>query len=179
MALLSRFRNVILAGVAAGAVALPIVPALTSPAAAAPAAPTVAASSAKTAVSTSRRRISSSRAAVRARRVLAVGYRYRGVPYVYGGSTPRGFDCSGFSSYVVRKALGKHIPRRASVQARASHRISRSAARAGDLVFFTHGGRVYHVGIYAGGNKVLHAPRPGRRVSVQRIWTRSVFFGRF
>ncbi len=179
MALLSRFRKVILSGVAATAVALPLVPVLTSPVAAAPVKATVATSAAKSAVSTSRRKTSSSRAAVRARRVLAVGYRYRGVPYRYGGSTPSGFDCSGFSSYVIRKALGKNIPRRASVQARAAHRISRSAARPGDLVFFHHGGRVYHVGIYAGGNKVLHAPRPGRRVSVQRIWTRGVFFGRF
>jgi len=108
---------------------------------------------------------------------MSRGNALKGVPYRYGGSTPRGFDCSGFTSYVYRQA-GVHIPRTASAQRRAARYISRSSARPGDLVFFHHGGRVYHVGIYAGGNRVLHSPRPGKRVSTVHIWTRGVSFGR-
>lgn len=181
MAMLSRVRTVVLSGTAALAVALPILPGAASPASAAPAKATVS-SAAKarvsSAVTTKRSNPSSSRAAVRARKVLATGYRYRGVPYRYGGSSPSGFDCSGFTSYVVRHALGKNIPRTASAQRRALSYVSRGNARAGDLVFFSRGGRVYHVGIYAGNGNVLHSPRPGRRVGVQKIWTSSVSFGR-
>jgi cell wall-associated NlpC family hydrolase len=108
---------------------------------------------------------------------MSRGLSLRGVPYRYGGSSPRGFDCSGFTSYVYRQA-GVGLPRTASAQRRAARWISRSNARPGDLVFFHRGGRVYHVGIYAGGNRVLHSPRPGQRVHVARIWTRSVSFGR-
>ncbi|MGV1005533.1 MAG: C40 family peptidase [Candidatus Nanopelagicales bacterium] len=177
MALLSRVRTVVLSGSVALAVALPVLPGTISPATAAPVTTTVS-SAAKSSVATRRSTPSSSRAAVRARAVLAVGYRYRGVPYRYGGSSPSGFDCSGFTAYVVRKATGRSLAHSASAQRRATTYVSRSNARAGDLVFFSRGGRVYHVGIYAGNNRVLHAPRTGRRVSTERIWTRSVSFGR-
>jgi cell wall-associated NlpC family hydrolase len=61
---------------------------------------------------------------------------------------------------------------------RKAKRISRSSARKGDLVFFRGGRGAYHVGIYAGGNKVLHSPRPGGRVGTVNIWSRNVSFGR-
>jgi cell wall-associated NlpC family hydrolase len=57
-------------------------------------------------------------------------------------------------------------------------RISAGDARPGDLVFFTGSGGVYHVGIYAGGGAVWHAPRPGEGVQREQIWTSSVFYGR-
>lgn len=179
MALLNRARGVAMAGLTALAVSLPVLPVVVAaPAAAAPAAQTITTNvPSPQAVSERKRRNSSSRAAVRARKVYSRGLSLRGVPYRYGGSTPRGFDCSGFTSYVYRQ-IGVHIPRTASAQRRAANWISRSSARPGDLVFFHRGGRVYHVGLYAGNNRVLHSPRPGKRVEVVHIWTRSVSFGR-
>jgi len=108
---------------------------------------------------------------------MSTGNSLKGVPYRYGGTTPRGFDCSGFTSYVFRRA-GVSLPHTATGQMYKSRRISRSAARKGDLVFFRSGSRAYHVGIYAGKNRVLHSPRPGQRVHTARIWSRNVTFGR-
>jgi cell wall-associated NlpC family hydrolase len=109
--------------------------------------------------------------------VLAVAARYVGTPYVYGGSTPRGFDCSGFTSYVYRQ-LGISLPRTANQQMQATRRVSRSQARAGDLVFFVSANRAYHVGIYAGKGKMYDSPRSGKRVSKRAIWDAAVVFGR-
>ena len=114
---------------------------------------------------------------VRGSSVLAIAARYVGTPYLYGGSTPRGFDCSGYTSYVYRQ-LGIHIPRTANQQMHATKRVSRSQARAGDLVFFVSGGRAYHVGIYAGGGKMYDSPHTGARISKRSIWDSSAVFGR-
>jgi cell wall-associated NlpC family hydrolase len=91
--------------------------------------------------------------------------------------TPRGFDCSGFTGYVYRQ-LGISLPRTANQQMLATRRVSRSAARPGDLVFFVSGGRAYHVGLYAGGGKLYDAPRTGKTVSKRAIWDAAVVFGR-
>ena len=109
--------------------------------------------------------------------VLAIAARYVGTPYVYGGMTPHGFDCSGFVGYVYRQ-LGVALPRTANQQLHATHRIARSQARAGDLVFFTSGGRAYHVGIYAGHGQMYDSPHTGARVGKRKIWTSAVVFGR-
>ena len=109
--------------------------------------------------------------------VLAVAARYVGIAYVYGGTTPRGFDCSGYTSYVYRQ-VGISLPRTANQQKNATKQISRSNARPGDLVFFTSGGRAYHVGIYAGGNMMYDSPRSGKSVSKRAIWSSAVVFGR-
>lgn len=178
MSLLVRARQFALTTTVAVAVTVPAF-AAAAPASAAPttaAAPAAAAAGKTSVVSADRKRKSSRAAAVR-RSALSRGYGLRGVPYRYGGSTPSGFDCSGFTSYVYKKA-GKSIPRTASAQRRATTRISRSSAVPGDLVFFHRGGRVYHVGIYAGSGKVLHAPRTGTRVRTEKIWTSNVSFGR-
>ena len=82
--------------------------------------------------------------------VVAIAMRYLGVPYVYGGSTPRGFDCSGFTQYVFAQ-VGITLARSADGQYRSVTRITRSQAVAGDLVFYLGGGGAYHVGIYLGG----------------------------
>jgi cell wall-associated NlpC family hydrolase len=111
-------------------------------------------------------------------RVLREAAKLKGIPYVYGGTSTRGFDCSGYTGYVYKKA-GKKLPRTARQQYSASKHISRAAAKPGDLVFFkSGGGSVYHVGIYAGGNMLWHSSRPGRPVAEAQIWTSSVAFGR-
>jgi len=111
-------------------------------------------------------------------RVLREAYKLRGIPYRYGGTTPRGFDCSGYTGYVYKKA-GKKIPRTSRQQYSATKHLSRSAAKPGDLVFFKNGsGRVYHVGIYAGGNMLWHSSKPGTPVRKSKIWSTRVAFGR-
>lgn len=186
MAFMTRARAYALVGATSLALVLPISPA--GPAATAVAAPvaatvatTGAPASAPTAVAAEERKKKSSRGsrsfAVRAQKVMRTGNSLKGVPYRRGGSTPRGFDCSGFTRYVYKK-VGVSLPHSATAQMRKVRRISRGQARPGDLVFFRSGSRAYHVGIYAGGNRVLHSPRPGQRVKTVRIWTRNVSFGR-
>ncbi len=91
--------------------------------------------------------------------VINIARRYIGVPYRWGGTTPSGFDCSGFVLYVFNQA-GRRVPRVAQAQWNASTRISRAQARPGDLVFFqntTGRSGITHVGIYMGGNQFIHA----------------------
>jgi cell wall-associated NlpC family hydrolase len=113
-----------------------------------------------------------------AQQLLAEARRLEGVPYVYGGSTPSGFDCSGFTSYVFAQA-GKTIPRTSSEQAAAATPISRSDLRPGDLIFYTPGGSVSHVAIYAGEGMVWEAPASGSQVRYAPIWDVSRSYGRF
>ncbi|MEV0286289.1 MULTISPECIES: NlpC/P60 family protein [unclassified Kribbella] len=111
-------------------------------------------------------------------KVLREAAKLKGTPYRYGGTTPRGFDCSGYTGYVYKKA-GKKLPRTSRAQYSATKHISRSTAKPGDLVFFkSGGGGVYHVGIYAGGNMLWHSSKPGVPVRKAKIWTKSVAFGR-
>ncbi len=102
----------------------------------------------------------------------------KGDPYRWGAAGPSAFDCSGLVYYVYKKKIGRYVPRTADAQRRASKWLSKSSKRAGDLIFFTSGGRAYHVGIYAGAGKIWHAPRPGQRVQLSKIWTSRYVVGR-
>lgn len=110
-------------------------------------------------------------------KALKVAASKKGDPYRYGATGPNSFDCSGLTQYSYRKA-GKRLPRTAAQQYRATRHIAKSARKPGDLVFFVSRGNVYHVGVYAGGGKIWHAPKPGTRVRLERIWTTHTLTGR-
>lgn len=93
-----------------------------------------------------------------------------GVAYRFGGTTPRGFDCSGFMQYVFRKAFAVNLPRTAAQQASVGVAVSRSNLQPGDMIFFrTSGRRISHVGMYVGGNRFIHSPRTGKRIEITRL----------
>ena len=97
-----------------------------------------------------------------------------GIPYVYGGESPSGFDCSGFTMYVFGKA-GISIPRTASAQQRAATPVS--DPKPGDLVFF--GSPAWHVGIYTGNGMMIDSPKPGKSTSERAIFSGVSGYGRF
>ena len=92
-----------------------------------------------------------------------------GAPYLYGGHTPRGFDCSGLVYYVYGQA-GMSVPRTTEGQFDRLPRVAREDLQPGDLVFFrSDSGSLLHVGIYIGGNTFVHAPETGKPVSGARF----------
>ena len=97
--------------------------------------------------------------------VYNVALQYQGVPYVYGGATPAGFDCSGFVMYVYAQ-FGISLPHSSTGQGAAGTRIALADAQPGDLVIMDG-----HDGFYAGNGNILHAPYEGAAVRVQPIWT--------
>ncbi|MCX4760342.1 C40 family peptidase [Streptomyces sp. NBC_01275] len=116
-------------------------------------------------------------AATPAAKALQVAASKKGSAYKWGATGPKRFDCSGLTLYSYKKA-GKSLPRTAAQQYNKTRHISASTRKAGDLVFFHSGSNVYHVGIYAGGGKIWHSPKTGDVVKLQKIWTKSVWYGR-
>ena len=109
-------------------------------------------------------------------RVVDYAKRFRGVRYVYGGSSPRsGFDCSGFVRYVYAH-FGVPLAHSSYAQFGRGRRVSRASLRPGDLVFFDGLG---HVGIYIGNGRFIHAPHTGTRVRIETFtgWYSSRFDG--
>ena len=102
---------------------------------------------------------------------------HRGKPYVWGGASRGGFDCSGLVLYVFRKKRGMSLPHSASAQARMGSPVAREDLQPGDLVFFagTYRRGISHVGIYVGENKMIHAANERRDV---RIDTLDGYYGR-
>ncbi|GAB2568700.1 hypothetical protein Aab01nite_44510 [Paractinoplanes abujensis] len=116
--------------------------------------------------------------AARGNAVVAAARAQRGKPYRYGSRGPNAFDCSGLTGYAYAKA---HValPRTAQAQYRAAKKITGAAVRPGDLVFWVSGSRAYHVAVYAGAGQVWHAPKPGDRVKLAKIWNwKQVRYGR-
>ncbi|WP_274668891.1 C40 family peptidase [Demequina sp. B12] len=101
-------------------------------------------------------------AAISGSAVIAEASKYVGVPYVSGGSSPSGFDCSGFTSYVYGQ-LGISLPRSSGAYYNVGTRVS--SPQPGDIIV-TPG----HVGIYAGPNLQIDAPRPGKTIQFRPIW---------
>ena len=106
---------------------------------------------------------SSSSISASASAIIAEAKKYLGTPYVWGGTTPSGFDCSGFTSYVYKKA-GISLPRTSRAQQNYGTQVSLSNVQPGDLVFM--GKPAYHVGIYIGGGQYIHAPQTGDVVKI-------------
>jgi cell wall-associated NlpC family hydrolase len=107
--------------------------------------------------------------------VVAVAKKYVGVPYVFGGESPAGFDCSGFTAYVYAQ-FGVALPHSSAAQGRIGKAIARSAAQPGDVVVMGGGS---HVGIYLGGGRMIDAPEPGRVVSERAIYDNNYYIVRF
>ena len=89
--------------------------------------------------------------------VIGTAMDLRGVPYVYGGTTPSGFDCSGFTRWVYEQALGIELPRTAAEQSAMGESVPMVGLMPGDLRFWGSGSGVYHVAIYAGDGEYIHA----------------------
>lgn len=106
-------------------------------------------------------------ASVSSNAIVNKAYQYLGVPYVWGGTTPSGFDCSGFIQYVYR-SQGVNLPRVSRGQASSGSYVSISNAQPGDILYFGQSS-VTHVGIYIGNNKMIHAPSPGKSVMITDI----------
>lgn len=94
-----------------------------------------------------------------------------GTPYVYGGESPQtGFDCSGFVRFIYRDALGVVLARTAQAQSAFGSKLRRPQnLRLGDLVFFSEGSSIFHVGLYVGEGRFVHAPRTGKNVQLSSL----------
>jgi peptidoglycan endopeptidase LytE len=101
--------------------------------------------------------------------IVETAKQYLGTDYLYGGVTPKGFDCSGFVMYVYRQNRIT-VPRSTRDQFEAGTRVALRRARPGDLVFFqTSRKGISHVGIYLGNYRFIHAPSTGKTVSIAEI----------
>ena len=104
-----------------------------------------------------------------AERAVKLARSQLGVPYVWGGASPAGFDCSGLVSWVYGQ-LGITLPHNAAALYGVGRPVPVSAMRPGDLVFF---GGLGHVGLYVGHGRMIHAPQTGRNVEIEALDERS------
>jgi peptidoglycan DL-endopeptidase CwlO len=107
--------------------------------------------------------------------VVGIAMQYLGTPYIWGGASPSGFDCSGFVMYVYAQ-MGVSLPHSSYAQYGAGVPVSYTQLQAGDLVFFDGLG---HVGIYVGGGMFIHSPHTGDVVKVSSMsgWYASTYVG--
>ena len=102
-------------------------------------------------------------------RLVTRAMKYLGTPYRYGGTSPGGFDCSGFVYYLYGAVFGQTIPRMPHDMAREGTPVARADLKRGDLVFFGYRGTFTHVGIYAGNGQFVHATHHGSPVQVTAL----------
>jgi cell wall-associated NlpC family hydrolase len=101
-------------------------------------------------------------------KAAAVALQQVGVPYLYGGTTRSGFDCSGLVQYSYGRA-GKIVPRTTGQLWSATSTVRRADLQVGDLLFFGIDGKMSHVGMYIGEQRFVHAPSSGRTVTVGKL----------
>lgn len=115
-----------------------------------------------------------------AKTIVGLARQYIGTPYVWGGESPKGFDCSGFAQFLYGKA-GIRIPRTTYTQWQTGHSVPKGQLAPGDLVFFrgsdSVGGLPGHVGIYIGGGKMIDAPHTGANVRIESVNTFGGYMG--
>jgi peptidoglycan DL-endopeptidase CwlO len=102
--------------------------------------------------------------------VITTAMKYLGVPYVWGGTSPRGFDCSGLVQYVFAK-VGVYLPHSSQMMYHYGHHVSRSELKPGDLVFFYN--PIHHVGLYIGNGNMINAS--GNKVKISTVWRNSYY----
>ena len=102
----------------------------------------------------------------KAQALISNAEQFLGVPYVWGGTTPSGFDCSGFTQYVYN-SVGISIPRIASSQQASGTKVALNQVQPGDLLFF--GSPAYHVGMYIGNGQYIHAPQTGDVIKIRNV----------
>lgn len=104
--------------------------------------------------------------------------RFIGTRYIWGGTTPRGFDCSGFVQYLYRTYGKVNLPRTSQAQARAVQRIKVRDAKAGDLLFWqSRNGNIFHVGISLGNGNFISALNPRMGIKINNMY-QPTFAGR-
>jgi cell wall-associated NlpC family hydrolase len=91
-----------------------------------------------------------------------------GVPYRYGGSSAKGFDCSGLVYFSYGRA-GRNVPRTTAGLWQRAKPVDRGGLQTGDVLFFRIEGKVSHVGMYLGDGRFVHAPASGRQVSIESL----------
>jgi len=118
-------------------------------------------------------------------KILSESKKYIGIPYTFGSKDPSsGFDCSGYVSYVYKKAIDHTLPAGSKNQFSSGGGllVNYDQLKPGDLMFFSHNGRsIQHVGIFIDNNHFIHAPRTGRRISINevgRYWKQKIIKGR-
>jgi cell wall-associated NlpC family hydrolase len=103
-------------------------------------------------------------------RIIADARRHTGALYLFGAAGPSRFDCSGFTKYVYRQAIGKSLPHQANAQQHYGKAVSHSQMQVGDLIIFRSGSYGYHAGIYAGGGYMYDSPHTGARIGEHKIY---------
>lgn len=103
-------------------------------------------------------------------KMVQIAHQNLGVPYVWGGTTQAGWDCSGMVGFVYSQATGKALPRTVNGMVGSGMLTPTGAPQAGDIVVFANGSDAYHVGIYIGGGQMIHAPVPGQVTQVSAVW---------
>lgn len=107
--------------------------------------------------------------------IITFAKKYLGLPYVWGGTTTKGFDCSGFTQYCYKQVAGIDITRTTYTQINSGTVIGQSSAKAGDL-FFPHSG---HVGLYMGDGNVIHSPKTGDVIKISPVWSGASGYPKF
>lgn len=103
-------------------------------------------------------------------KILAEAKRHTGALYKFAASGPSRFDCSGYTMYVYKKAVGKSLPHKADSQQKYGKAVSKAGKKVGDLIVFRNGSYGYHAGIYAGGGYMYDSPHTGARVGKHKIY---------
>ncbi|KHD75680.1 hypothetical protein MB27_21915 [Actinoplanes utahensis] len=116
-------------------------------------------------------KVATARAQAAGVRVVNEAARHKGKKYKFGAVGPNRFDCSGFTLYVYKKTTGRKLPHKANLQQKYGKPVAKANARPGDLIIIRKGSYGTHAGIYAGGGKMWSAPRTGKTVSKQKIWS--------